>query len=279
MRRVESHFRSERDGLRLFRRSWLPERHDRVLALVHGFAEHSGRYEHVARWFAARGYVVHAYDHRGHGRSEGTYTHVERFDEFLDDLGCFHAAVRAEHPGVPLILTGHSMGGLIVAAFLADRRPDVTAAVTSGAALQLGPDVTGIRLRLSRFMRLIAPRIRMKSSLDPSGLSRDEDVVSAYLADPYVHRSLTASFGAELLRATQETARRAFEIQVPVLMLHGEDDPMCPVGGSRAFHEGLHVAGSRLQTYPGLRHEIFNEPEQEQVFEDIARWAEEVPVR
>jgi alpha-beta hydrolase superfamily lysophospholipase len=119
----------------------------------------------------------------------------------------------------------------------------------------------------------------MKSPLDPSGLSRDEKVVSSYLADPLVFRSLTASFGAELLAATEETARRAFEIQVPVLVLHGEEDPMCPVSGSRAFHEGLHVAGSRLKTYPGLRHEIFNEPEQAEVFEDIARWAEEVMLR
>jgi len=278
-RRVESHFRSDRDGLRLFRRSWLPGRSDRVLALVHGFAEHSGRYEHVGRWFAERGYVVHAYDHRGHGRSEGRRTHVEKFDEFLDDLGCFHAAIRAEHPGLPILLTGHSMGGLIVAAFLADRRPAVAAAVTSGAALELGPDVSQTRLRFSRFLRRVAPRLRMKSTLDASGLSRDADVVAAYLADPHVYRTLTASFGAELLAAIDTTRQRAFEIQVPVLVLHGEADPMCPVSGSRAFHEGLHVAGSRLRTYPGLRHEIFNEPEQEQVFEDIIRWTEEVPFR
>ena len=278
-RRVESHLLSERDGLRLFRRSWLPERGDRVLALVHGFAEHSGRYEHVARWFAERGYVVHAYDHRGHGRSEGTRTHVDHFEEYLDDLGCFHAAIRAEHPDLPILLTGHSMGGLIVAAFLADRRPAVAAAVTSGAALELGPDVTATRLRFARLLRRVVPRFRMKSTLDPAGLSRDEDVVSAYLADPHVHRSLTASLGAELLGAVEVTGERAFEIQVPMLVLHGEEDPMCPVSGSRAFHEGLHVAGSRLRTYPGMRHEIFNEPEQERVFEDIVSWTEEVPLR
>jgi acylglycerol lipase len=279
LRRVESHFQGARDRLRLFRRSWLPERPTRVLALVHGFAEHSGRYEHVARWFAERGYAVHGYDHRGHGRSEGTRTHVERFDDYLDDLDRFLATVHAEHPDLPIFLVGHSMGGLIVAAFLADRRPDVAAAVTSGAALELGPDVTGIRLRLSRWMRRLAPRIRMKSPLDPSGLSRDESVVHGYLEDPHVYRSLTASLGAELLRAIDETSRRAFEVQVPVLMLHGEADPMCPVSGSRAFHEGLHIAGTRLQTYPGLRHEIFNEPEQEKVFEDIAGWVDEVHVR
>ena len=279
MRRTESHFRSERDGLRLFRRSWLPERAERSLVLAHGFAEHSGRYEHLARWFGGRGFAVSAYDHRGHGRSEGVRTHVEDFSEYLDDLGTFLETVRAELPDLPILLVGHSMGGLIVAAFLADRRPEVAAAVTSGAALQLGPDVTGIRLRLAHIMRRILPRIRMNSPLDPAGLTRDEAVVRAYLDDPLVFRSLTASFGAEMLAATEQIGSRAFEIQVPLLLLHGEDDPMCPVSGSRSFHEGLHVGGSALRTYPGLRHEIFNEPEQERVFEDIAKWADAVMAR
>jgi alpha-beta hydrolase superfamily lysophospholipase len=275
LRRVESHFKGA-DGLRLFRRAWLPERPARVLALVHGYAEHSGRYDAFARWFAARGAAVHAYDHRGHGRSAGTRTHVDRFGSFLDDLERFLELVRAEHPEGPLTLVGHSMGGLVTAAFLVERAPAPSSAVLSGPALALGPGVSRLRVAAARALRRVAPRLALGSGLDPHGLSRDPAVVRGYLEDPHVHRTMTASLAAELLEAIPRTAGAASRVAVPLLVLHGEEDPMCPVEGSRAFFAGVECAGSRLTTYPGLRHEIFNEPEQEQVFADLWRWLEEL---
>jgi alpha-beta hydrolase superfamily lysophospholipase len=275
LRRVESHFKGA-DGLRLFRRAWLPERPARVLALVHGYAEHSGRYDAFARWFAARGAAVHAYDHRGHGRSAGTRTHVDRFGSFLDDLERFLELVRAEHPEGPLTLVGHSMGGLVTAAFLVERAPAPSSAVLSGPALALGPGVSRLRVAAARALRRVAPRLALGSGLDPHGLSRDPAVVRGYLEDPHVHRTMTASLAAEILEAIPRTAGAASRVAVPLLVLHGEEDPMCPVEGSRAFFAGVKCAGSRLTTYPGLRHEIFNEPEQEQVFADLWRWLEEL---
>jgi alpha-beta hydrolase superfamily lysophospholipase len=275
LRRVESHFKGA-DGLRLFRRVWLPERPARVLVLVHGYAEHSGRYDHVARWFVARGAAVHAYDHRGHGRSAGPRTHVERFDHFLDDLERFLELVRAEHPEGPLTLVGHSMGGLVTAALLVERAPAVSSAVLSGPALALGPGVSRSRVALARVLRRLAPRLVLGSGLDAAGLSRDPAVVRAYLEDPHVHRTMTASLAAELLDAIPRTAAGAGRVAVPLLVVHGEEDPMCPVAGSRAFFAGVDCGGSRLLTYPGLRHEIFNEPEHERVFEDVRGWLEDL---
>jgi alpha-beta hydrolase superfamily lysophospholipase len=259
-------------GRTLFRRSWLPVRSENLLLLIHGFAEHSGRYEHLGAWFAAHGCVVHAYDHQGHGRSDGVRAHVRCFDDFLDDLDQMLAAVRAEHPGLPVQLVGHSMGGLILIAFLCERAPEVAGAVSSGAALALSENLSRGRMLAARVLRRLAPRLGLGSGLDPEGLSRDPEVVRAYLEDPLVFRHMTTSLAAELLGAVERTARSAAKVRVPLLMLHGEEDPICPVAGTRRFFAGLSVEPRRLQVYPGLRHEIFNEPEQLRVFEDVLAW-------
>jgi alpha-beta hydrolase superfamily lysophospholipase len=230
----------------------------------------------MALWFARRGCAVHAYDQRGHGRSEGVRCHVERFDEFLDDLAAVVDAVRGEHSELPLTLVGHSMGGLVTLAFLATRKPRVASAVTSGPALALGA-VSPLRVALARAARRMLPRLAIGSGLDPEGLSRDPEVVRRYLADPLIVRTMTTSLGAELLAAAPRTAALAGDVQVPLLMLHGEEDPLCAAEGSRAFHAGLRAAGSALRTYPTLRHEIFNEPEREAVWQDVYEWLEEPP--
>jgi len=272
LRRVESHATAA-DGLRLFRRAWLPERPSCVLLLVHGYAEHSGRYEEMAEWFAGRGAAVHAYDQRGHGLSGGTRCHVGRFEEFLDDLAVVLAAVQAEHSDLPVTLVGHSMGGLITLAYLTERKPVLASAVTSGAALAVGA-VSPLRVALARAVRRVLPRLAIGSGLDPQGLSRDPEVVRRYLDDPLIERTMTASLGAELLAAAPRTAARASQVGVPLLVLHGGADPICSAEGSRTFYAGVTTPGSALRIYPELRHEIFNEPEREAVWHDLWTWLE-----
>jgi alpha-beta hydrolase superfamily lysophospholipase len=182
------------------------------------------------------------------------------------------ATVRAEHPGLSPQLVGHSMGGLILTAFLCERAPQVAGAVTSGAALALSEDLSRGRMLAARVLRRVAPRLSLASGLDPEGLSTDSAVVRAYLADPYVFRRMTTSLAGELMSAVARTSRSPGRVGVPLLMLHGEADPICPPSGTRRFFEGLAVEPRRLQIYPGLRHEIFNEPEHERVFEDVLAW-------
>jgi alpha-beta hydrolase superfamily lysophospholipase len=241
---------------------------------VHGYAEHSGRYEETATWFAARGAAVHAYDHRGHGRSGGPRCHVARFDDFLDDLDAVLASLRAQHPELPVTIVGHSMGALITLSFLTERQPAIAGAVTSGAALSLGA-VSPLRVALARALRRVLPRLALGSGLDPQGLSRNPEVVRRYLEDPLVHRTMTASLGAEMLAAAPRTAARAGRVGVPVLMLHGAEDPLCDAEGSRSFHASVTTPGSALRIYPELRHEIFNEPERAAVWQDVWTWLEE----
>jgi alpha-beta hydrolase superfamily lysophospholipase len=197
---------------------------------------------------------------------------VRRFEHLLDDLEGFVATVRAEQPSLPLFVVGHSMGGLVVAAYASQRNPDVAGVVTSGAMLALPENLSRGRILCARSLRWLAPRLSLASGLDPEFLSRDPAVIRAYLEDPLVHQRMTTSLACEMLSAMQRTASAAAQVRVPILLLHGEDDRLCPVAGSRDFFDRLKVSSRHLRTYPGLRHEIFNEPERVTVLNDLIDW-------
>jgi len=271
IRRTEAHFGGA--GARtLFRRSWLPQQPERLLVVVHGYAEHSGRYERFGAWLAARGCAVHAFDQRGHGRSEGVRGHVRRFDDFLDDLDRLLALVRVEQPDLPVTVVGHSMGGLVVASWAERRRPEVAGIVLSGAALRIAEAPSRLQRVLLRLLRRVTPRLRMPRPIAPEALSRDPEVGRAYQADPLIFQSMTLSLAAELFDAAGRTLRDAGDLRLPLLLLHGADDPIVPAAGSREFSERTGSPECDLRIYPGLRHEIFNEPEQESVFADLLAW-------
>ena len=246
------------------------------MVLVHGFGEHSGRYEEVAMFFAQRGFGVYAHDHMGHGNSPGLRGHIGRFDDFLDDVEGFIAHASEAHPGLPRVLVGHSMGGLIVAALACERKVDVDLVVLSGPALSLSPDISRFKLIFARLLRGLMPRLTMEAGLDASGISRDPEVVRNYESDPLVHGQITASMGAGMFETIQRIQRKANMFSVPALLMHGESDPICRVEGSRLFFaslpQGGAATGSELRIYPDLRHEIFNEPERAQVYDDVHDW-------
>lgn len=258
-------------GAVLFRRGWMPGRARASVLVVHGFGEHSGRYEHVGQWLAERGFAVHAYDHRGHGRSAGRRCHVDRFDEYLDDLAVVLEQVRADAPETPLFLIGHSMGGLVVATFARERSPSVCGVVLSGAALAV-PEGNS-RIRIARLIRAVLPRLRLSAGLDLAGLSTDPRVLAAYLADPLVERKMTASLAVELLGAVARTGPGGADVALPLLVLHGGDDSICASEGSERFAAAARTA--RFIRYRGLRHEIFNEPGFRDVLADVASFFEE----
>jgi acylglycerol lipase len=274
IRRTELHFLVGA-GRSLFRRSWLPQEPEWQIVLVHGFGEHSGRYEEFGSWFANRGVAVHAYDLMGHGQSEGRRGHVARFDDFLNDLADFLELVRAEGPRIPCALVGHSMGGLITAAFALSRNPDVDRVVTSGPLLALGGGAGGAKLFLARVLSHVWPTFTTDAGISLEALSRDPAVGERYAADPLVHHDVTASLGMALNDGVRRTAGGGALIRVPILMLHGGADELCSPAGSEAFFSGVSSKESALKIYPELRHEIFNEPERTRVFEDILDWCTE----
>ena len=269
IRRVEAQFQGA-SGRELFRRAWLPDDPFACALIVHGFAEHCGRYEHLATWLASRGVAVHAFDHQGHGRSSGPRCFVRRFSDFLDDTERALTLARTPHPDLPLFVIGHSMGGLVTASLAVERKPDVAGFVLSGAALRPPVPLSTGRRWLLALLRRLAPRLSFPSGLDPQALSTDPAVVRAYLDDPLVERRITTSLAVELFAAMGRTSARGAAVERPLFALHGEDDAICSPEGSHAF-----AAAARRGSYlglPGMRHEIFNEPERERVYAAVLDW-------
>lgn len=267
------------DGGVRYRRSWLPAEPNRVMLLVHGYAEHTGRYDEMAMYFSERQFAVHAYDQAGHGRTAGPRGHVDRFERLVDELVRFIEIVRLDHPGLPLTLVGHSMGGLVVAATAAFRRPEVDRIVLSGALLQLGGNGSPLRqsisLAVARMLATFAPRVAMSTGLELEGLSRDREVIRRYEEDPFVKDRMSVRFAAGLSSMVSAVRVAANQVERPMLILHGGADSISPVAGSRDFYAGLTDVieeRSTLQIYPELRHEIFQEPERQQVWSDMLAW-------
>jgi len=252
---------------------WLPPRPPKaVVLLAHGFAEHAGRYAHVARRLTEAGYAVYAVDHWGHGKSDGTPGYVPRFSAFTDGLGELLTLVEVNHGGTPRLLLGHSMGGLIAALFLIERQDAFVAAALSGPAILPAAPPSRITLWISRFLSRFFPRLGVLA-LDAEGVSRDPAVVAAYRADPLVYTGkIGARLGSEFMDAMAAAQAGAAMITLPILLQHGEADKLTAVEGSRYLFEHVSAADRTLKIYPGLFHEIYNEPERGEVLDDLIGW-------
>lgn len=236
--------------------------------LVHGIGEHSGRYEHVGDQLAAAGIDAYAYDHRGMGGSDGRRGDVERWSQLHDDLGERLAAVRAASADRPVALYGHSLGGLIVSGYCLTARPKPDLVVLSAPALD--DDLAGWKHALAALLGRVAPTMSIPNGIDGSMLSRDPSVAAKTVDDPGCVKTTTARMGAAAF-AEQERARQAAPggLGVPTLVLHGLDDRLVPATASEPF-EG--APGVERRTYPGLRHELHNEPEGPEIVEAIIGW-------
>jgi acylglycerol lipase len=272
MQHTEGTFRAF-DGETIFHQAWLPDRDPRaVVLLVHGLGEHSGRYGHVARALVDAGWAVHALDHRGHGRSSGKRAFVRSYDEFLRDLHQFRRMVGRDHSGVPLVVLGHSMGGNIAMGYTLGNQDSIAALVLSGPALKVGDDISRGRLELFKLLSKVAPGARPQG-LSADAISRDPAVVEAYRNDPLVFTGkISAGLGAALIGAMQSFPDRYGQLRLPILVLHGTDDQLADIAGSRELEAKATDADLTARYYEGLYHEVFNEPEQDRVLADLTAW-------
>ena len=263
-------------GRSIYYQSWAPETSPRAMILVvHGLGEHSARYQYLASYFVAHDYVVGALDLNGHGYSGGRPGYVEAFTDYEDDLALFHGVMVERFPRVPVFLLGHSMGGLVSCCYLRAAQDRFSGAMLSGAAVITSQQPGAIEMWLIRLLSAVIPRLGL-TRLDPGGVSRNPDEVTKYAEDPLVyHGALSARLLHEFFGSMQSLQASAGKIHIPLLIMHGGEDAMVAPEGSQLLHERVSSDDKTLVLYPGLYHEIFNEPEKDQVLADMLGWLEQ----
>lgn len=238
--------------------------------LLHGYAEHVGRYPHVIDALTEAGYECHALDLRGHGQSEGVRGHVHRFQDYLDDLDLFLTEL-PEDP-LPRFLFGHSLGGLLALRYVLHRPEAFAALAVSSPFLHPAAEIPWLREAVATAASHLAPTLLTKSPVDARGLSHDPAIVQAYIADPLVFKTFNARWFFEVREAQEEVLKRAGEIRLPVLMMIGSADPIAQPERSRQVFERLGSADKTLKVYDSFLHEVLNEIGKERVIHNLIAW-------
>lgn len=240
------------------------------IVIVHGYAEHKGRYGHVVAALLDAGYECLLFDLRGHGRSDGPRGHVVRFADYRNDLA--QIIETAPVARAPLIILGHSLGGLIALDF-AEHRPGIATAVATSSPF-LAPAFS-VLTNAAWLAGYLLPAVKVKNRLDPSWLSHDPKVVDAYRRDPLVFDTLTLGWWREVHQAQVETFARAHALEVPLLLMLGDADRIADPHRSRAFFQNVPTAAKRLAVYAGFFHEVLNELDRQRVIADLLAWLDD----
>ncbi len=276
MRGAHAYF-SGAGGIRLHYKCWDVTMPRAFVLIAHGLGEHSGRYARLAQDFARAGLSTFALDHRGHGRSDGRRGHVRRFTRYLHDFEKFRRRIcSVGEIEIPVVLLGHSLGGLILIRYLQEY-PGIPAAgaIFSSPWLGLAVPVPRWKERLASSLYYAVPALPMSTGLEPEHLSHDAQVVEAYRRDPLVHDRITPRTLGEVKREIESAFQSAARLQLPSLFLVASDDRLTRADEMQRFATLVRrTAAPRLVTYPGLYHEVFNETARSSVVADVLGWIE-----
>lgn len=262
------HSIQSRDGTRLRLVQWTPDNSRGEVLLLHGLAEHAGRYAHVARALTAAGWRVTLLELRGHGKSEGKPGAVSRWSEYVEDL-----QAAADFLRKPFVLVAHSMGGLVALDAL---RGPLRGQVQ---ALALSNPLTGVAVVPPKLLSMakvvlskVLPQLALKNPLDPKDISRDPAVVAAYIADPLVFSTIRPRWVTEMEAAIERVHAHAGRYDLPLLAMIGTGDRICDHSAMLKLADGWGSPQVSRKIYEGLFHEIFNEPEQDRVLAELVQW-------
>lgn len=272
MKHQEMNWKS-RDGLDIFAQVWEPEviLPRAVVCLVHGLGEHSSRYTHVAEAFGKEGLVLFTYDLRGHGRSGGERGHISDIEDFMQDIDVLLEQAKTLYPGLPLFLYGHSLGGIQVLHYGLKRKPGVKGVIATSSGLHTALEKQPLKIFMAKLLGTLMPNTSLASGLDAAGLSHDQAVIETYQNDPLVHDKITLGFGKIMLGVTKWTLAHAGEFQLPLLLMHGKNDPIAFPSSSTEFAAPLKDKCT-LVLWNGAYHELHNEHEKAEVFKTMALW-------
>jgi alpha-beta hydrolase superfamily lysophospholipase len=262
-----------RNNYSLYWQAWLPDGVPvAALIVVHGIAEHSGRYSNLVNYFVPRGYAIYSFDLRGHGKSDGKRSYVERFSYYLDDLKTFCAKVHEENKNTKSFLVGHSMGSTIAIAYAIEHQSELNGLIVSGTTLKAGASINKASIFMAKILSVLIPRMGV-SALDATYISRDKAVVEAYVNDPLNYTGkISARVGAELLKTMEKLQSEISKLSLPILIMHGTADRISDPSSSRMLFDGAGSKDRTLKLYEGFYHEIFNDPDRQQVFSDMDDW-------
>ncbi len=265
------------DGTPLFVQWWRPATPPRaVVVVVHGLKDHSSRYAAFARGLVGKGFAVHAFDLRGHGRSGGRPVRVDTFADYTGDLDVFVRGVKEKNPGIPLFLYGHSMGGAVALTTLLDQAPPVDGLILSAAALKPGADVNPALIAVTAQLGRFLPDLPVLN-LDDAAFTRDGAQMQQDAADVLIHRNPGPARTAAELLATMERNQQRFEkVSLPILVLHGTADRLTNPEGSKEFHARAASTDKTLKVYPDFFHDLLHEPTAARatVVADVTAWLE-----
>jgi len=272
---LQSHQVSAADGTMLYVTDYmLPAAQTRgSVVLMHGLGEHSGRYRHLAGFFNDCGLSVRAYDHRGHGRSQGKRGDVINGDPMLQDAEIIVDDFSSRYAQPPFLF-GHSMGGLFAAHFALARLAPLRGLILSSPALTLR--LSAPQAHMLKLMHKLAPSIGVPNGLSPALLSHDTNIVAAYKSDPLVHRKISARLLRSMLSSIAHCQSHAGSLSIPALMLVAGDDRLVNAEGSRQFFAHTPPGMAEIHVYDDMFHEIFNEPDAERPRADLKRWVEKI---
>ncbi|MGE5389838.1 MAG: lysophospholipase [Deltaproteobacteria bacterium] len=265
---------SGKGGISLYWHSCTVEKPLGLVILVHGLGEYGGRYSNLINRLQGENISFYTVDHRGHGRSQGKRGHLEYFLDYIEDLKLLVDMAHNQHPELPLIMLGHSMGGAIAARYALEHPADIDALILSAAGIKPKRAVPGWQDRLARFLSRVAPAATFPNGLSADDLSHDPQVVKDYVDDPLVHNKITARWYTEMLNNSQQVLSRAPELAMPLLVIHGEGDRIVDISGSEQIFKAAGTADKQYKTFPGLYHETMNEKQadREEVLNVIASW-------
>jgi acylglycerol lipase len=261
-------------GIEIFFQKWIADKAKAAIILVHGVGEHSGRYDNLIKAFADKKISVFAIDHRGHGKSDGKRGHIDSFMDYVYDLKLFLEFIKEENKGLPVILFGHSMGGVIATKYAMTYPDDLSMLVISSPGYTPAFKVPAWKTSVASFFSSRISTLTFPNGLIVSDLSRDQDTITAYNNDPLVHNKVTARWAVEFMRAGQECISNAGSIKKPLLVFHGKEDHICDYKAAEQFYNDASSAVKKLFIFEGLYHETMNEipADRDKVLNDVTGW-------
>lgn len=262
------------ENVNIYAAEWPVDQPKAVIGLIHGIGEHCRRYDHLGAFFQKHQLAMVGYDRQGYGRSEGRRGDVEKFSYYFDEVAKLIIECERRYPDCPVFLYGHSMGGNVLLNYIIKRRPNIVGAIVSAPHIGLNFKPNPVVVGLGKVMRSIWPTFTQENQLDLKHLSRSPEIAPAYAADPYTHAKLSARTGIDILDSADYLNNWTGSFKISILLTHGDQDAITSYAATEAFLKRVTGPDITFKGWPGLYHELHNEPEKKEVFAYLLAWLE-----